>query len=171
MAYSAWSVVFGEQPSAAKWNILGTNDAHFYSFLGDNLVWQSWTPTWTNLTIGNGTQDHKYTTIGNLIIFKLELVFGSTTSISGSPEFTLPATQASHYTVAAETPIGTTTYLDVGTANYAGVIDIFSSGKGRLLVDVASGTYTTRGTISSTNPFTWGSGDYISGFGIYEETA
>lgn len=29
MAYSAWSVVFGEQPSAAKWNILGTNDASF----------------------------------------------------------------------------------------------------------------------------------------------
>lgn len=29
MAYAAWSVVFGEQPSAAKWNILGTNDASF----------------------------------------------------------------------------------------------------------------------------------------------
>lgn len=29
MAYTSWSVVFGEQPSAAKWNILGTNDAYF----------------------------------------------------------------------------------------------------------------------------------------------
>lgn len=29
MGYSSWSVVFGEQPSAAKWNILGTNDASF----------------------------------------------------------------------------------------------------------------------------------------------
>lgn len=29
MAYAAWSVVFGEQPSASKWNILGTNDASF----------------------------------------------------------------------------------------------------------------------------------------------
>lgn len=29
MSYAAWSVVFGEQPSAAKWNILGTNDASF----------------------------------------------------------------------------------------------------------------------------------------------
>lgn len=27
--YASWSVVFGEQPSAAKWNILGTNDADF----------------------------------------------------------------------------------------------------------------------------------------------
>lgn len=29
MAYTAWSVVFGEQPSAAKWNQLGANDAGF----------------------------------------------------------------------------------------------------------------------------------------------
>lgn len=29
MAYAVFSVVFGEQPSAAKWNILGTNDASF----------------------------------------------------------------------------------------------------------------------------------------------
>ena len=29
MAYQVWSVVFGEQPSAAKWNILGSNDASF----------------------------------------------------------------------------------------------------------------------------------------------
>lgn len=29
MAYASWSVVFGEQPSAAKWNILGTNDSSF----------------------------------------------------------------------------------------------------------------------------------------------
>lgn len=29
MAYASWSVVFGEQPSASKWNILGTNDASF----------------------------------------------------------------------------------------------------------------------------------------------
>lgn len=29
MAYASWSVVFGEQPSASKWNILGSNDASF----------------------------------------------------------------------------------------------------------------------------------------------
>lgn len=35
MAYTAWSVVFGEQPTAAKWNQLGTNDAGFKD--GTNL--------------------------------------------------------------------------------------------------------------------------------------
>lgn len=34
MAYASWSVVFGEQPSAAKWNILGTNDAAFNNGTG-----------------------------------------------------------------------------------------------------------------------------------------
>ena len=35
MAYATWSVVFGEQPSASKWNILGTNDAFFYTYTGE----------------------------------------------------------------------------------------------------------------------------------------
>lgn len=35
MAYTAWSVVFGEQPTAAKWNQLGENDAGFKN--GDNI--------------------------------------------------------------------------------------------------------------------------------------
>lgn len=34
MVYQSWSVVFGEQPSAAKWNILGTNDSHFNDLIG-----------------------------------------------------------------------------------------------------------------------------------------
>lgn len=40
MAYTAWSVVFGEQPSAAKWNILGTNDASFNNGtgIGNNAI-------------------------------------------------------------------------------------------------------------------------------------
>lgn len=29
MTYTAWSVVYGEQPTAAKWNQLGSNDAGF----------------------------------------------------------------------------------------------------------------------------------------------
>lgn len=33
MSYSSWSVSFGEQPSAAKWNLLGTNDAEFNSMI------------------------------------------------------------------------------------------------------------------------------------------
>ena len=34
--YAPWSVVVGEQPTTTKWNILGTNDASFYSGNGIN---------------------------------------------------------------------------------------------------------------------------------------
>lgn len=37
MSYASWSVVFGEQPSASKWNILGTNDAFFNTQVGSNF--------------------------------------------------------------------------------------------------------------------------------------
>jgi len=37
MAYASWSVVFGEQPSAAKWNILGTNDSFFNDQVGTDF--------------------------------------------------------------------------------------------------------------------------------------
>lgn len=35
--YSSWSVVFGEQPSASKWNIIGTNMASFNERIGSNF--------------------------------------------------------------------------------------------------------------------------------------
>lgn len=38
MAYASWSVIFGEQPSSTKWNILGTNDALFYQQLTDGWI-------------------------------------------------------------------------------------------------------------------------------------
>lgn len=40
MAYQSWSVVYQEQPSAAKWNILGTNDEDANTRLGvlDNFT-------------------------------------------------------------------------------------------------------------------------------------
>ena len=42
MGYVAWSVVFGEQPTAAKWNILGENDESFNDGTGiaDNAILQ-----------------------------------------------------------------------------------------------------------------------------------
>lgn len=41
--YTPWSVVVGEQPTTTKWNILGSNDAAFYSGNGINdqaIVWR-----------------------------------------------------------------------------------------------------------------------------------
>lgn len=37
MAYASWSVTSLEQPTLAKWNILGTNDAYFNTQVGANF--------------------------------------------------------------------------------------------------------------------------------------
>lgn len=53
MAYQSWSVVFGEQPSAAKWNILGTNDASFNTnFTRTGMIVQEVTAVFTAVATG-----------------------------------------------------------------------------------------------------------------------
>lgn len=61
------------------------------SGLGAGL--DSWTPTWTNLTVGNGTFYTKYKQIGPLVFYVIFFQFGSTTTIGASnPRFTPPVT-------------------------------------------------------------------------------
>jgi hypothetical protein len=91
MAYASWSVVFGEQPSAAKWNILGTNDASFNDGTGignaaikpvhlatglSSSTWAmaTWSPTLTNIS-GGTTNLAKYIQIGKTVHFKFEYTF------------------------------------------------------------------------------------------------
>lgn len=171
MAYSSWSVVFGEQPSAAKWNILGSNDDHFYGFLGDNLAWQSWTPTFTNLTVGNGTLVSKYTRIGNTVHFRLSLVFGSTSAMGSGPLFTPPVAFNTGYSQRQQ--IGHLAIEDSGTASYFGgvrVRDAASPTEFQLFVYNAGGTYATYTALTSTIPMTWTTNDTLMVVGTYETT-
>src|SRR5690606_12470802 len=55
--------------------------------------WTSFTPTWTSLTLGNGTQDCSYVVIGQLVYAKYYVSFGSTTSITGALAVQVPTTQ------------------------------------------------------------------------------
>lgn len=122
MAYTAWSVVYGEQPTAAKWNQLGANDAGFKD--GTNIdagaitetklaassvtnaklstatdeigaAWKSWSPTLGNGggTISGSTPFAKYMRIGKTILWRINI---SVTSVSagGSVNFTAPVASA-----------------------------------------------------------------------------
>lgn len=116
MAYVAWSVVFGEQPTAAKWNILGTNDASFHDGTGidDDVIlarhidegvvlpyhlnsaltaltnwdWQTWTPTVVGWSSFT-SQVYKYCIIGKVAFVEVEI---SGTSNSTSASITIPFT-------------------------------------------------------------------------------
>ena len=48
------------------------------------LAWTSYTPTFTNLTLNNGTIDFKYVQIGKTVHVRGLLTWGSTTSATAS---------------------------------------------------------------------------------------
>jgi hypothetical protein len=123
-------------------------------------TYSSWTPTLTNITLGNGTMTGRYTQIGKFVNASLKLVFGTTTSVSGTMTFSLP-TGASSANTATNTMIGTIRMLDTGIANYVGMVQLASSSAIVLTAINVNGTYGTPENFNATTPFTWGNLDEI----------
>ena len=144
----------------------GVNNASLSTAAGAlGAAWQTWAPTWTNLTAGNGTLDEaQYVQIGKTVFYTLKFTLGSSSSISGSVEFTLPVTQDT----AAGDIIGVVKLNDTGTAGYSGYVDFVNTGKGRIQAHKSDATYLTLANLSSTVPFTWVATDVIHCSGTYE---
>jgi len=123
--------------------------------------WTTYTPTYSNITVGNGTVDARWCRIGKMVFVYYRLVFGSTSSIGSSPYFTLPT--GSSYPQRQTTGV----LKDQGVSDYVGIAQIEGSNVflGSFL---ASGTYGTIGAVSATVPFTWGNTDSFFFFLSYE---
>jgi len=124
-----------------------------------DVPWSTWTPTWTNLTVGDGTQTARYIQIGKLVVASNRLVFGSTTAITGSISSSVPVAGS---TTGNVIPVGQVSFGDTGTATHLGFIrmntgatslGIFTLGVG--------GASPTVGLVSATAPFTWVATDTI----------
>lgn len=190
MAYASWSVVFGEQPSAAKWNILGTNDASFNDGTGiadgaikpehllngssslNTWVWDSWTPTLSGqFTNGDWTKACKYIRVGNTVICKLNLVSADATPMaggSGDATFTLPVTAVALSATANVESLGNVMMLDAGTEVYVGTVLKTSTTTASIRAIVVDAVYAKKGVVTATVPFTWTTSDEISGIFMYE---
>ena len=142
-------------------------DGFVSSLGGTNTAWTSYTPTWTNLTVGNGTNNFAYKQIGKSIFVRGEFSFGSTSSITGGVSFTLPVTSIAY---SGEFSFGNVSLGDSGTADYFGAIYYAASSKGVIRIINAAGTYATFAGISSTVPFTWTTGDSMK-FHLFYEAA
>lgn len=143
---------------------------------------QSWTPTWVNLTVGNGTVIAKYIQIGRTVQCVISVVFGSTTSIGGTaPTFTLPVTAAGTGTYSAAFATGTAgtataaigvgTIFDSGTAAFNAKVDMVSSTTAKFVSFAAGGTYTQDTDVTSTVPMTWTTNDGFFGVFSFEAAA
>lgn len=134
-------------------------------------VWGTYSPTWGNVTVGNGTSVGYFKRIGKTTFFRAYLTWGSSTSASGGITVTIPGTMIADYNRSGYTEqvIGLAGFLDSGAAAYPGQVTFASTTTVTPRALKADATYTTQAGISSTIPFTFGSADEIWVNGIYEE--
>lgn len=106
--------------------------------------------------IGNGTVDFKYVRVGRAVHFSAVVTFGSTSTFGATnPSIGIPVT-------AAYDQVFTADLVDTGTGSSLG-IGILSAGGTAISVRplASSGSYVTRGGMTSTIPHTWGNTDKI----------
>jgi hypothetical protein len=126
--------------------------------------WQTWTPTIGNFSIGNGTANYRYSQVGKTVSVNVNITLGSTTSITGTPNFSLPVQSKYHDSIFSGA------YTDAGTAFVAGfaLLEFGSYSYFTLKSLLTNATYGTYGDVNSTTPFTWTTNDKINFQFTYE---
>lgn len=129
--------------------------------------WQDWSPSYTNITIGDGTVVARYIQIGTLVTVSWFFTVGSTSTVD-NPLVSLPVTPADTTT----REIGEVGLIDTGTKTWQGAIRIQTGGANfQVRVVDSSGTYGAVTNLSTTVPFTWTTGDLIEARFTYEAAA
>ena len=127
-------------------------------------AWQTWTPTYYNMSVGNGTVVAKYIQIGNLASIIWTLTFGSTTSFTGgTPAVGLPANVPAAW---SEVVFISGKIEDAGTAFYVGGSMVVPTDRFRL--QYATGSPMSVSNVSPTAPMTWTTGDIMKVAFTYE---
>lgn len=132
-------------------------------------AWSTWTPSYLNLTVGNGTVVARYLQVGKTVFFRFSLTWGSTTTFTSGSNISIspPVNMSSNYT--QFTTLGTASYFDTSAgAVYSSGIAFNSPTSMLPFVTSASGTYTSYGQVNNTNPMTWATGDTFSLVGSFE---
>lgn len=130
----------------------------------ETAAWTVWTPTLTSLTLGSGTVTARYRQVGKTVDYRFKFTLGAGSAVASGPRFTLPVQQAA-YLAATIDPFGRGTLGDASTNSYACEVRISS---GTTVEIVGIGTAGIHTAVTSTVPFTWGTGDTISVAGSYE---
>ncbi len=124
--------------------------------------WFSWTTTFTNITVGDGTLTCKWKAGARQLFFEIDLIFGSTSAVAGDVSLTPPATLSETQSSGARPPLGLITILDAGTAVFYGSLNMLSTTSLAIKVYNAAGTYLTQSNLSSTVPMTWVATDCLN---------
>jgi len=126
-------------------------------------AWTAFTPTRSNITVGNGTEIARYQTVGKTVNVFYKLTFGSTTSFGGVINIATPTTPAQ-----TDFLTGGVLAADTGVATYMGQV-WYTLGAAYPQIMTTNATYGTAVTPSATVPFTWGTSDILTMMFSYEE--
>tara|TARA_R110000868_G_scaffold205706_3_gene454292 strand:+ start:2074 stop:2643 length:570 start_codon:yes stop_codon:yes gene_type:complete len=137
-------------------------------------VYQSWTPTYTNFTLGNGTVTANYCRVNNFVHAYAQIVLGSTSTVTGPVSVSVPvninAGMISGGGDVTAFPLGAASYNDESVVANFGWAMSSSATTVRLMVDLANATYSQRISMNTTVPFTWATGDSFR-FSAYYQAA
>jgi hypothetical protein len=118
----------------------------------------AYTPTWTGITVGNGTNVGFYTRINKFVHVEGKLTFGSTTSVTGdAPSAALPINAAQSFSVA-----GSIVYSNDGVSTFFGAPLQISNTHFFCFLQNFTTDYGSEVAMTSTIPFTWGTADNIT---------
>jgi hypothetical protein len=142
--------------------------------IGNTVVgtYTAYTPTMTNVTIGNGTFSTAYCRVNNFVHYYGIFTLGSTSAVTGTPLPSLPINSSTDFANNASMPYGTIMFNDVSTTQvFNGVLvsNVTATFAASRIANTAS-TYSVVTGLSSTIPFTWATGDKIM-WNIYYRAA
>lgn len=133
-----------------------------------NNAWRSWTPTFTNFSLGNGTVDYaKYTVIGKTVHFRIQVTLGTTSAMGSAPYFTTPLNLAA-YPSANSNIAGNASMTQTGTAFFIGILRYQAINALTFEAHSVSGSYVRATTVTGVVPFTWANTHVWSAAGSYE---
>ena len=127
-------------------------------------TYTAYTPTFANLTVGNGTSSAMFSRVNNVVNYFGYFTLGSTSAVTGSVNITLPVTADAVYGTINGIPMGDMNIFDTSaSAWFKG--DLFSIGSttvARCRLWTTSGTAVVTNTnIGATAPMTWATGDQL----------
>jgi len=121
-----------------------------------DVIWNAWTPTFTNLTQGAGaTTSAYYARIGKTIVAQVYVTMGTTPTVGGQFSVSLPVDIASSQRTGT---IGTCVMRDAtASVSYLGSVFATSSAPSvaRMQTIGTAGATATLSSQTATNPFTW----------------
>lgn len=138
-------------------------DSRVGATIGETDTWQTWSPTFANITVGNGSLIARYIRVGKIVYYAMTFQLGSTSSVGTGPTFTLPVTANPH---GLDMMFGWVT--DAGVNDYVAPVCLDSSTVARWRVFTIGSAGVITSSVTATSPFTFGTGDILGAKGWYE---